>query len=159
MSFEQNMKLQQIAIAKQQIAAELIKEKMQQQNFPKDKLPEGWLSIMKKALMKCPPISQKANLKEFALALRSIHNENSQISLSSFQIIANCLDAVAPDDLGLTQPQYDDLVNETIGLVETWTKLITKINEECIVQAEMEYKAKHESQSGGGILKPIKAQA
>lgn len=162
MNFETQMKLQQIAGAKQQIAHGIIQKKMAEEKFPSHLLDPLWIEQMRVAIRHCSPMSQKATLKEFKSTMQHLNDENVQLTLTEFQIIANCLDVVSPQQLGLNDHEYYALVEATFKLVDAWATKIKKVNEDAMIQAEQEYKMKQATAGAvevKGAFKPVKAEA
>lgn len=150
------MKLQQIAAEKNKIATSIVEKKMKEEYFPVELLTKFWIDNMREAIKDCHPMSQKATLKDFVKALAKMHKAEPRLTMTEFQIVANSLDAVSMNQLGLDVEDYERLCNETFGLVETWSKKINVINDEAKIEAEREYQKKNNGASG---LKPIIGEA
>lgn len=156
---QQQIELMKIAGEKRALTAKIIDEKMATTAFPLELLPTGWMDLVKLALMKSSPISQRADLREFVAVVETVNTPGAELSLKSFQILANSLDTVSPDDLGLEAEAYCNLVRATFTLVDKWGTLIKKINEDAILEAETQYKLKSAAAGDKAPFGGLKAEA
>jgi hypothetical protein len=144
-SFQQNMVLQQIANYKKQLTAGIIEKRMREELFPTKTMTRDWKAAVRCAIMNSSPITYQAKLTDFAEAVVIAGRINNQdwdgkITIGQFQVLANALDAVSPNTLGVGHVAYKKIIEETVSLVEIWNKLINDINQTAFAEAETEYK-------------------
>lgn len=141
--FNNNMMLQKIAGIKKQMATKIIERHTNEDLFPVKKLSEKFKVAAHKSIMLSSPLSYQARIQDFAKAVKAVFNlqrdPKYKITLKEFSIMANSLDAVSPSQLGLSEMEYVELIEETCSLVDIWEKLITDINNSSFQEAEAEY--------------------
>ena len=103
---QQKLNLQKIAQAKALRKQELIEQAMKEMSFPACLISNEWITVMNKAMINCCPMTQRCLVEDFADALHALATCGTSLNLQQFQIVANSLDAVCPQTLGLDPWEY-----------------------------------------------------
>jgi hypothetical protein len=147
------MQMMQLAQQKNQLMMPLIEQRMNEELFPMENVSDNWLMIMKDAIIKIQPYSVKAKLQDFAALAVKMESDKPQLSLNEFQILANTLDVISIEQLGLGPYGYRAQVEETFTLIAIWQKKIKIINDEVTIEVETKLQMERAAQNGLSIVK------
>ncbi len=163
--FQQNQQLALIAQQKKNLMAEIATRLMNEELFPTEGLTELFRSSVSKAVMISSPISYQTRLVDFAQGVKIAAKIDSwewdrKLTISQFQVLANSLDAVSPNSLGLNADEYCLLVDESVSHVTKWGELIKDINDRSAILAEEEWKKQNPPEKANGTpMSIVKGEA
>lgn len=160
---EQRKMMLALAQQKQEEAANMYENALDNELFPVEKLSDLWKEFTPIARRKSPPFSHKVRMKEFTKAIPIYESMCTQtiekLSLFQFGVLSNSLEAVSQDQLGLPDELYNELLTEACTHIEWYRKRTEEIRIEIEKKIDSKFQMKEAALMGKSNLKPVKAQA
>lgn len=125
-----------------QEAERRVKVRQEAEKFPPAMISERWRHLVNKAIPTTAPLSQQIPIGDFAEVV-AIDPVETEITYWHYGILSNALDAVSPDFLGLSRPEYKDFIKtEVVPGIREWNMKKFKWIQEYAIEVAEEEKAK-----------------